>query len=172
MDRTVPDAHRTARRVMYAGMALTAALMLAPIVDAATVDSVAGHVRSAYPNWPDRLVAADRNAIVGWLGAVGLLGVAAWFWAILSARPGRRSARWVGTAMFTLGLVISLVDASVGGGPYHQIVPLTYGLLGLLPVAVGLVAVVLLWLPAPRGHQPTGHVRDRELSGSPGPVAR
>src|SRR4051795_13436889 len=97
MDRTTPDVQRTARRVMYVGMALTAALMLAPVVDAATVDSIASHVRGAYPHWPARLVAADRNAIVGWLGGVGLLGVAAWFWAIMSARPGRRSARWVST---------------------------------------------------------------------------
>lgn len=147
MDRNTPAAYRTARRVMYVGLALTAVLMLAPIVDAATFDSIAGHVRGAYPNWPERLVSADRNAIVGWLGAVGLLGVGAWLWSILSARRGSRSARWVGTVMFTLGLVITLVDLSVGGGPYSQIVPLAYGLLGLVPVAVGLVAVVLLWRP-------------------------
>ncbi|HEX6445829.1 MAG TPA: hypothetical protein VF053_12130 [Streptosporangiales bacterium] len=162
MDRTTPDAYRSARRVMYVGMALTAALMLAPIVDAATVDSIASHVRGAYPHWPERLVAEDRNAIAGWLAAVGLLGLGAWLWAIRSARAGRRSARWVGTVMFTLGLVVSLVDASVGGGPYRQIVPLAYGLLGLVPVAVGLVAVVLLWKP----------VRGRELSGSQRVMAR
>lgn len=147
MDRTTPHAYVTARRVMYLGMALTAVLMLAPMVDAVTVDSIAGHVRAAYPNWPDRLVAQDRTAIVAWLGAVGLLGVGAWLWAILSARRGSRSARWVSTVMFTLGLIVSLIDLSVGGGPYQQVVPITYGLLSLLPVAVGLVAVVLLWLP-------------------------
>lgn len=162
MDRTTPDAYRTARRVMYVGMALTAALMVAPLVDLATTDSIASHVRSAYPSWPDRLVNMDRNAITGWLGGVGLLGLVGWFWAIRAARPGKRSARWVGTIMFTLGLVISLTDASVGGGPYQQIVPLSYGLLGLLPVVVGLVAVILVWKPPAGGR----------LSGPHGAVAR
>ena len=150
MERTTPHAYVTARRVMYLGMALTAVLMLAPIVDAATADSIAGHVRAAYPHWPDELVAKDRTAIVAWLGAVGLLGVGAWLWAILSARRGRRSARWVSTVMFTLGLVVSLIDLSAGGGAYQQIVPLAYGLLSLLPLAAGLVAVVLLWLAPQR----------------------
>src|SRR4051795_3984777 len=94
MDRTTPDVQRTARRVMYVGMALTAALMLAPVVDAATVDSIASHVRGAYPHWPARLVAADRNAIVGWLGGVGLLGVAGGFLAVMSPPTGTRAACW------------------------------------------------------------------------------
>lgn len=150
MNHTAMEPYGTARRIMYVGMALTAVLMVAPLVDMVTVDSIASHVRDAYPNWPDRLVALDRNAIVGWLGGVGLLGLGAWLWAILSARRGRRSARWVGTVMFTLGLVVALVDLSVGGGAYSQVIPLGYGLLGLLPVAVGLVAVVSLWLPGHR----------------------
>ena len=150
MDRNTPDALRTARRVMYVGLALTAALMLAPLVDLATADSIASHVRSAYPTWPDRLVTLDRNAIVIWLGSVGLLGVVAWLLAIRSARRGRRSARWVGTVMFALGLIMALVDVSVGGGAYQQVIPLAYGLLGLLPPAVGLAAVVLLWMPRSR----------------------
>lgn len=167
MDHTAMEPYGTARRIMYVGLALTAALMLAPIVDAATVDTIAGHVRGAYPNWPESLVAKDRDAIVAWLGAVGLLGVAAWLWAILSARRGRRSARWVSTVMFVLGLTIALVDLSVGGGPYRQVIPLGYGLLGLLPVAVGLVAVVLLWRPGRREERDVPTLLDHEDVMSP-----
>lgn len=136
-------------RFMYVGMALTAALMLAPLVDLATADSIAGHVRATYPHWPDRLIHEDRDAIVAWLAGVGLLGLGAWYWSIRSVRRHSRRARIVVTSAFTLGAIVAVINLTTGGHGYTQVVPLPYGLLSLVPTAVGLFAVVRVW------HRPT-----------------
>ncbi len=141
---------RRLMRIMYAGMALTAALMLAPIVDLLTADSIASHVRATYPHWPNRMIHEDRDAIVAWLAGVGLLGLGAWYWSIRSVRRHSRRMRIVVTSAFSLGLIVVLINLTTGGHGYKQVVPLPYGLLSLVPAAVGLVAVVRVWQrPAP-----------------------
>ena len=132
-------------RIMYVGMALTAALMLAPIIDIATADTISGHVRGAYPQWPDHKIHEDRDAIVAWLALVGVLGLGVWYWAIRSVRRHSKRMRLVVTSAFTMGLIAVLINLSVGGDGYKQVVPLTYGLLSLVPAAVGLLAVVRAW---------------------------
>ncbi|HEY7050370.1 MAG TPA: hypothetical protein VH373_24355 [Jatrophihabitantaceae bacterium] len=136
---------RQLARIMYVGLALTAVLMLAPIVDLLTVDSISGHVRDAYPNWPDSKVHQDRDAIAAWLAAIGLLGIGTWYWAIRSLRRSAGRARIVVTTAFALGLLVVLTNLSVGGDGYRQVVPLLYGLLWLVPAALGLLAVVEAW---------------------------
>lgn len=132
-------------RIMYIGMAITAVLMLAPIIDVLTADSISGHVRGAYPHWPVHKVHEDRDAIVAWLALVGVLGVAAWYWAIRTVRHHSRRMRLVVTSAFTMGLIAVLINLSVGGNGYRQVVPLSYGLLSLVPVAVGSLALVRAW---------------------------
>jgi hypothetical protein len=135
--------------LFHLGLAVTALVTVAPLVDLFTVDSIAGHVRDAYPAWPAGSVAADRNAIAIYLAAVGVLGMAGWLWAIVLHVRGSRRTRLISTVLFVVGAVIALTDLSVGGESYDRIVPLSYGMAGLLPVLIGAVAVVELW----RGRQ-------------------
>ena len=46
---------------------------------------------------------------------------------------------------FSLGLNVVIVNLITGGHGYQQVVPVPYGLLSLVPAAVGLVAVVRVW---------------------------
>jgi hypothetical protein len=135
-------------RTMYVGMALTALLMLAPIVDVLTADTISSHVRGAYPHWPDRKVHEDRDAIAAWLALIGLLGLGVWYWAIRSVRRHSGRLRLVVTTAFSLGVIAVLINLSVGGDGYQQVVPLLYRLLWLAPLAAGLLAVVRAWRPA------------------------
>jgi uncharacterized membrane protein YidH (DUF202 family) len=139
------EVERQLVRIMYVGMALTAVLMLAPIVDVLTADSISVHVRGAYPHWPDHKVHEDRDAIAAWLALIGLLGLGGWYWAIRSVRRHSGRARLIVTSAFSLGLIVVLINLSVGGDGYRQVVPLLYGLLWLVPAAVGLLAVVRAW---------------------------
>ncbi|MQM28252.1 hypothetical protein [Glycomyces albidus] len=61
----------------------------------------------------------------------------------MSRRSG--PARAVTTVLFGLGLLTSLTVLSTGGENYDLIVPLGYGLLGLLPVLAGAGAVAAVW---------------------------
>lgn len=144
---TSPAARRRSLSLLYAGLAATVLVAAAPLVDLATVDSIADHVRDAYPQWPASDVAADRNAITTYLGAVGALSVAGWAWALALVARGSHRARMACTVLFALGALLSLTGLSYGGGPYHPIVPIGYGLLGLVPVLIGAASVYALWRP-------------------------
>jgi hypothetical protein len=158
---TRPPATRP-RTALYAGLALTVAATLVPLVDLVTADTLTDHVRSAYPSWSADLVAKDRNAIVGYLAAVGVLGAACWLWAIRSV--GRRSMRRTVTVLFAVGACTLLFDLSYSGGAYDRIIPALYGVTGLLPALAGAVAVVQVWRP---GARPAGSVTES----SPAPSA-
>ncbi len=148
---------------MYAGLALTAVATAVPLVDLATADSLAAHVREAYPHWPTTTVNGDRNAIVVYLSAVGVLGLAGWLWAIRSVVTRQPRARRVTAVMFSLGTGVALFDAGFTGGQYDRVLPTLYATLGLLPSLAGLIAVLSIRRPAPH-HAPhdasttrTGH---------------
>ncbi|GAB3141768.1 hypothetical protein GCM10027290_15040 [Micromonospora sonneratiae] len=140
---------------MYAGLALTAITTLVPLIDLVTVDSLTDHVRTAYPDWPAATVALDRNAIAGYLVIVGVLGIAGWLWTILGVTRRANWARTVSTVMFALGAGTALLNLTFTGGAYDNVIPARYSVPGLLPVLVGLVAVVLLWRGQPSGATPT-----------------
>ncbi|MDA3646290.1 hypothetical protein LZ318_28935 [Saccharopolyspora indica] len=140
----LPETGR-AVRAMHIGLALTVLAALAPLIDVATVDSLGDHVRSAYPDWPDDLIATDRNAIAGYLAVIGVLGIAGWLWSIVGTRKHARWARVVSTIMFALGASVALLNLSLSGGAYTNVVPPLHSALGTLPALAGLAAVVLLW---------------------------
>jgi hypothetical protein len=135
----------TPRNLLLAGLASTVLVALLPVLDVATVDSIGDHVREAYPQWSADSVAADRAAITGYLVALGLLGAIGWAWTLrlLPRRPTR--ARTVAATMLVLGALMALTTLSYGGEAYDTIVPLPYGVLGLVPVGFGVAAVVRLW---------------------------
>ncbi|HVX45933.1 MAG TPA: hypothetical protein VHC49_18735 [Mycobacteriales bacterium] len=139
------------RPYLYSGLILTALLALAPLIDIATADTIADHVREAYPHWSAGNVEKDRNAIAIYLAAVGVLGTGGWLWTIRSlARRPERAYR-TATIMFVLGACVALFDLTYGSEQYDRTVPLLYGLLGLIPLIPGTAAVVLLWRDLPRG---------------------
>lgn len=133
------------RSFLYIGLVLTVLVTAAPLIDMVTVDTVADHVRGAYPNWPAGSVAADRAAIVGYLGIVGILGIGGWLWSIRLVTRRANRARAAATSMFVLGALTALLNLTYGSGPYDRVVPMAYGLLGLLPVLAGAAAIVSLW---------------------------
>jgi hypothetical protein len=130
---------------MYIGLVLTVLVTLAPLVDVATVDTLAQHVRDAYPTWGPALVRDDRNAMVIYLLITGGLGIVTWLWTIWAVTTRRRWARLAVTAAFAAGAGIALLNLTVGGGKYHTILPPAYGLLTLLPALAGLAAVASMW---------------------------
>ncbi|MEV0431515.1 hypothetical protein [Micromonospora sp. NPDC050495] len=134
---------------MYAGLALTVAAMLLPFIDMFTVDSLTDHVRETYPDWSADLVSGDRNAIVIYLCAVGLLGIAGWIWAIRTVAKHKPAARVVTTVLFALGAGVALFDLTFYGDKYDRVLPAMYGIVGLLPSLAGLVTVCLVWLRPP-----------------------
>ncbi|MFJ2770526.1 hypothetical protein [Streptomyces sp. NPDC087300] len=131
--------------VMYAGLALTAVTAIAPLVDAATADTIAGHVRAAYPQWGPGPVGQDRTAITTYLAVTGGLGALLWLLTIRAVATGRRWARAAATAAWGAGVTVALVNLSAGGEQYKVIVPVGYGVLTLLPCVLGGAAVIRLW---------------------------
>ncbi|MEU5871135.1 hypothetical protein AB0A73_06175 [Glycomyces sp. NPDC047369] len=137
------DRMRLVRRALWTGLALQLALAVLPLLDLATLDTITGHVEAAYPDWSAGDVALDRNAIAWSLAGVGVLGAVGWLVALARARRG--APRATVTVLFALGLLTALTLLGTGGEAYDVIVPLGYGLLGLLPVLAGLAALVAVW---------------------------
>lgn len=138
---------------MVAGLILNVIAAVAPVVDVATIDTISGHVRAAYPGWGDALVAADRNAMVIYLVVTGVLGITSWLCVIWAVIAGKRWARAAAASALAAGVLVATVNLTLGGGQYDVILPAGYGVLTLLPSLAGLVAVVSLWRPGHRGGQ-------------------
>lgn len=132
-------------RALWLGLALTVLVALAPLIDLATADTLSAHVRDAYPDWGPATVRGDRDAITVYLVAVGALGAVMWLWTIRVVTRGRRGARALATFALAAGACVALSDLVLAGGRYDTVVPTPYGVLGLLPVAAGVAAVVPLW---------------------------
>jgi hypothetical protein len=144
------------RLLLWLGLVTTTLLVVLPLIDLATADTIGDHVRDAYPEWSADSVAADRAAITGYLAIVGGLGALGWAWAlrVLPRRPER--ARVIVTVMLALGALVALSNVSYGGEAYDTIVPLSYGVLGLVPVLIGIAAVVELWRAPVAPRRPVG----------------
>lgn len=135
--------HRPA--ALYLGLALTALVALAPLIDTATAGSIAEHVRAAYPDWPADHVRLERNAIVAWTAITNALGIPLWLWTIRLVGKGRRRTRTVAAWAFAAGAGLALLNLSFGSEQYETVLPPFFGLIGLLPSLVGLVALVAVW---------------------------
>lgn len=132
-------------RAMYVGAALLLLAGLAPLLDLATTDLVGDHVRTAYPQWSADTVSTERGAIVGWLVVGSLLGLAGWWMSIRAVRRGSRRLRPIAVTWLALGAVWACMNVSIGGASYDVIVPRLFGVLTILPVVAGAVAVYRVW---------------------------
>lgn len=129
--------------ILWVGLAASLLTMLAVVVDQAAIGSIDERVAQVYRGYGD-IGAGTGSFVVTLLLTVGVLGALGWLWTIRGAARGRRWVAPVGTALFVLGAgtaVLVLTAAEYG----RTLVPTWLGLLGLLPILVGLVAVVQLW---------------------------
>jgi hypothetical protein len=80
-----------------------------------------------------------------YLSVIGVLGAAAWLWAIRAVATGKRWARGAATTLFVLGTAIALIDLLVKDTSGDTGLSPLLGWVGILPCLPGLVAVTLLW---------------------------
>jgi hypothetical protein len=142
---TTTQPRRPALRAMYAGLALTVLVTIAPYVDRATGNVLADHLRAGYPDFsPARIDSAVTTWLVV-LSFVGAVGVAGWIWTIHAVTAGKGWARWAATAMLVLGTSTWLTGLLVRDTSGDTGLPALLGWLGILPCVAGAVAVTMLW---------------------------
>ena len=130
-----PPSVRNAVRLMYAGAALSAVVVIVTLL---SIASLKGAILTKYPHYTSTQVhnaevAAVVTSIIGGVIAIGL-----WLWMARANAAGRNYARITGTVLFvvyTLFLLLDLRRPSVGIG-------LVFSLLVWL---AGLGAVIMLW---------------------------
>ena len=136
---------RSAIRSMLIGLGLTTVATLLALLDPQLTDSVASHVREAYPEWDAGTVSTERTAIIGWLVGTGALGAIGWLSSLWAVARRKRWALWFAATWFALGILTAGLTLSVGGEAYDVIVPTPLALVSALPVLAGGAALVQLW---------------------------
>jgi len=146
---------------MEAGLVLTLVALAALIVDQATVHSISDHVAALYGPLG---LHPDPNELFGILYATGAIGVLLWLTMIWGVRRHRRWARGAASLVClaaTASALLVLLVSEYG----TRIFPTVWGIVGLLPCMVGLLAIVMLWRagrpqqsPSPSGFSGSGPV--------------
>jgi len=130
-----PTSVRNAVRLMYAGAALSAIVVIVTLV---TIASLKSGILAKHPNYTptqrhNAEIAAVVTSVIGGLIAIGL-----WLWMAWANRRGRNWARIVAAVFFginTLDLIVS----------FTQVHALAAVLVGVLVWLVGLGAIVFLF---------------------------
>jgi hypothetical protein len=120
---------------MYAGAALSVVNLVIGLADTSQFKSA---IRSAYPHYTQAQVNNAANAAIAAVVVVGLIGVGLWLWMAWANGRGRRWARNVSSALFSLNTLDLLLNLS-------QHAPLLSMLLGVVEWGVGLGAIINLW---------------------------
>lgn len=129
---------------MYAGLALTAITsVIAPLAALAT-DVYKHHIETAYPKFNADKVSDAQQTMVIYLVANGIAGAVAWLWALRATKKENRRAPVIAVVLFTVALALALFNLLVKDSTGYAAFPLFLGIVGLLPCAAGLVAVVQL----------------------------
>ena len=129
-----------AARAVKLAVALSAVLVVAAIIDQTGGRSLADHAAAMYAPYGKQ---PDPNLLYGLLYTVAAVGALLWLLVARSVRSRRRSAPVLAVVVTTItaGLALLLLGTSEYGS---QIYPPLWGVLALLPVAAGAVAVALL----------------------------
>ena len=143
MASTRPDKATTG--VMYAGLALSAIAALVPLLDRATGNLLAEHVRAGYPTFPPERIDTAVTTWLVYLSVVGAIGVLCWFLVIRVVRSGRWWGRLLATAVFILGLSVALFNLLVRDTSGDTGLPAALGWVGMVPALAGAVVVARLW---------------------------
>lgn len=127
-----------------AGLLFTLAALAVLYADRLTGNLLAAHIQDGYPDLsPSRIEEAARTYL-GYLSAVGVLGLAGWAITIRLVARRRRSTPWVATGLFVVGTTVALFDLLVRDTSGDTGLPPLLGWVGLLPSLAGLAVVVLL----------------------------
>ncbi len=146
---------------MYVGLALTVVATVVPFIDR---DVLADHIRAGYPGYSDGRVDSATTAYLIYLTVIGALGVAGWLATIRITKRWVRGAPIVATVMFLLGSGVALTNLFVNETTGERALPVSIGLVGLVPLVSGLAAVALLWkASASVPHGPTVHSTEPSL---------
>lgn len=145
MSETLHPTPRAAVPVLWAGLAATALVTAYAWLDAATTRVLAGHVAASYPALGAAEVDAAVAAYLAILTSVGVLGAVTWVVVARAARRGRAWAPYAGTAALVLAVAVALAGLTVRDTSGDVGLAPALGWAQLLPCAVGLVAVTLLW---------------------------
>lgn len=143
--RATSTSRKKAILSILVGFALTLGSVFYIAIDAMTTNRLTDHVRAAYPTWPQSDINADKIAIASYMVGFGVLAMVAWLWSAWAANKEKPWARVAITTVFIVGTSLALMNATLSGGAYDQIVPTIYGVAGLIPSIAGLVTVILLW---------------------------
>lgn len=134
---------RAAPTAMGIGLLLTAGMLIALIVDQATVHSIANHVDALYAPFD---LHPDPNVLFGIQYVIGAIGILLWLTTMRAVLRNKRGSRVVSSIVFLAAASLALLVLVVS--EYGtQIFPPQWGVLGLLPSVAGLVAVIAMWTP-------------------------
>lgn len=130
---------------LYTGLILTVLSVAFVFVDRASSGLLAAHLKESYPSYgPTRI----EEAVTLWttvLTIVGALSVVGWILAIWATRRGFRWAGWLMATLFAVGTALGLYLLTVRDTSGDTGLPTELGVIGLLPSAAGLAAVLLTW---------------------------
>lgn len=131
---------RGAAGAAMASVVLSAVLLVAAVIDQAGGQSLVDHAAAVYAPYGKQ---ADPNLLYGLVYTVGVLGILLWLVVFRAARAHRRSAPVlaVTTVVVTAALAVLLLATTEYGA---QVFPPVWGILALLPPAVGVATSVLL----------------------------
>lgn len=133
---------RLAVLAMHAGLATTALAMTALVVDLQSTGVLDAHLHEVYDG--HAVDPPPPGAVAAYLFTVGALGIVGWMSTAWAVRRRKRWARPLASVVLVLAGVVALANLSVT--EYDRtILPIQIGLVGLLPVLAGIVAVALLW---------------------------
>jgi hypothetical protein len=136
---------RPAIAATYAGLALTFVATIVPLVDRATANVLADHIRAGYPAYtPARIDTAATTYLI-YLSSLGAVGVLCWLWTIRAVTAARRWACETATATFVLATAIAFFDLIVRDTSGDTGLPPSLGWVGMAPCLTGLLAVSFLW---------------------------
>jgi hypothetical protein len=136
---------QAATAAMHAGLALTVVVTTVPLVDHATANVLADHIRAGYPSYSAARIDSAATTYLIYLSALGAVGIGSWLWSIRAVKARRRWVRETVTAIFVLATGIALFDLMIKDTSGDTGLPPLLGWVGLLPCVAGLLAVGLLW---------------------------
>ncbi|WP_202876939.1 MFS transporter [Ornithinimicrobium humiphilum] len=144
---------RAALAALWTGFGITCAALVVLHTVAAVPDRLAAHVRLAYPAYDSASVDRTVGAWMTVLTITGALGLVGWLLAIWTTRRGSPRAPWWVAGLFVVGTGLAAYLATVRDTSGDTGLPQAVGAAGLLPSAVGLVALVLVWRQVGTGRQ-------------------
>lgn len=143
--QTLPSSARQTVVAMYTGLALTVIALLVPFIDVVTTDTLGQRIQQNYPSYSPAEVSQVQTIFLSYLAGIGALGVVSWLWMVRVVRNQKPWAGIAATLIFLCASSLALTNLFISEGGGATALPTMLGVVGVLPCAAGLVAVVLLW---------------------------